>query len=593
MASLLESSTTSAARSAILIAAVIQGWALYGLHRTILAHEWPATHLGWLLAFYGVAVLIPTTLQLLVEHVRKPAFWVFLSLLAVAVCYFGWHHGSAVLSEDNSRLAWSGELFSLPFVLLVWWLHVLPFIQNRLAAGRWTMDYRLLFSHAWRNIIALAEAALFAVLFWLILWLWESLFHMLGIDFFRDLFGKPIFVYPVTSIVFGCALYLIGSIDRLVSTVLEQILNVLKWLAPVAGVLLAVFTVALVVKLPGMIVVGSRAIGAAWLLWLVAVVVLFVNAAYRDGTVERPYPEWLARGLRFCVPLAVIVSLTAIYALIVRSVHYGVTVERVWGFVVAGAALMYSIGYSAAAVRGGRWLQGIAQVNVGVAVALIAVVGAALTPVLSPYRLAANSQFHRILVERYSADRPQGLDVTPFRYLGFSSGRYGRRRLEELAGLQGEPGADRVRELASQTLAQHSPWDNAPTPDAAQLVARLPIYPAGRTLDPDLARTLVADWGKPQFGMFGMPQSNEMIVGVFADLDGDGVDEFILLRPGGGPVYQYRSGHWVYIGRCTPRSFGTSWQTLRADLAKGNFSATAPRWKDLSVGSQRFRLDGP
>jgi hypothetical protein len=30
---------------------------------------------------------------------------------------------------------------------------------------------------------------------------------------------------------------------------------------------------------------GQKAIGAAWLLWLVAVVVLLLNAAYRDGTV--------------------------------------------------------------------------------------------------------------------------------------------------------------------------------------------------------------------------------------------------------------------------------------------------------------------
>lgn len=37
---------------------------------------------------------------------------------------------------------------------------------------------------------------------------------MLGIRFFKELFQEPIFVYPVTSLTFGIALYLIGSLDR-------------------------------------------------------------------------------------------------------------------------------------------------------------------------------------------------------------------------------------------------------------------------------------------------------------------------------------------------------------------------------------------
>ena len=39
----------------------------------------------------------------------------------------------------------------------------------------------------------------------------------------------------------------------------------------------------------------------------------------------------------------------------VRERQYGLTVERVWGFIVAAAALMYSIGYSIAAVGKARW----------------------------------------------------------------------------------------------------------------------------------------------------------------------------------------------------------------------------------------------
>ncbi|HTT04500.1 MAG TPA: hypothetical protein VMF64_04370 [Steroidobacteraceae bacterium] len=593
MDSTTQSTTTKAALPPILIAAVIQGVSLYALQHAIEVHAWPSNQLGWLLAFYGVALFCPVTFELLVEHRGRRAFWVLLALLGAVMFYFGWHHGNEVVDPHHNSLAASGAFFVLPFVVTVWWLQVLPFLQNRLSAGRWTMDYRLLFTHAWRNIITLAEAGLFAGLFWLILGLWMSLFHMIGIDLFRHLFTKPAFAYLVTSIAFGCALLLIGSIDRIVSAVLEQLLNVLKWLAPLAGLLLALFTLALAARLPGLIATGSRAIGAVWLLWLVAVVVLLVNAAYRDGTVECPYPNWLARALRICVPLTVIISITALYALGVRAAHYGLSVERVWAFIVAGAALMYSLGYSRAAFRTGPWLQDIARVNVVVALLLLAAIAAALTPLFSPYRLAAASQSKLILEGRYGTVTRSPPGVSPFRYLAFDAGQYGRRRLEQLAQLHGGAGADEIRDLARQALAQKAPGEIVSARDAGALVANLSIYPAGRKLDPELARLLVANWGKPQAGMYFAARSDSAMAGVFVDLDGDGVDEFVLLMAGGGPAYQHLATGWRYIGRLSPDGPFPNWQALLQELTRGNLAAVTPRWKELSVGPHRFRVTQP
>lgn len=66
------------------------------------------------------------------------------------------------------------------------------------------------------------------------------MFSLLYIRFFEKLFKMPIFIYPVTALTFGFALYMIGSLTRLVGVVLEQLLNVLKWLAVIAGLILAV-----------------------------------------------------------------------------------------------------------------------------------------------------------------------------------------------------------------------------------------------------------------------------------------------------------------------------------------------------------------
>ena len=573
----------------ILIAAVIQGSLLYGLHRAIQAHHWPATHLTWLLALYAVVFLIPTTLQLMAEYAGRTSLWVLTPILAGALFYFGWHHGGCVADVEAQSFGQTGGYFPLVVVLVVWWLLVLPFVQSRVATGVWTVAYARLFAFAWRNVITLAEALLFDGLFWLILFLWQSLFHMLGIDFFRDLFETPIFAYPVSAIVFGCALHLIGSIDALISAVLEQILNVLKWLATVAGALLLLFTFALLTKLPGLVFSGQRAIGAEWLLWLVAVVVLFLNAAYRDGTVDRPYPRWIAQALRFAVPLTIVIAATGLYALIVRSHQHGLTVGRVWALIVGVAALMYSVGYSMAALRTGAWLGLASRVNVVVAVALIAVIGAALTPLLSPYHLAAISQYELVLDGRYTKPVPGHAGDSPFVYLAYESGEYGRKKLARLAVLQGRPDASQIRDLATQALRPRYRLELQRPADPTPIVAKLPIYPAGRTLDPQLSQRLAADWNRRE-PLVGVANVAQTTAGVFVDLDGDGSDEFILLSEGAGFLYQNRAGSWQYVGRLYLDGMTPGWPALIKALSAGDVTTVAPPWKDLSVGSHRYRL---
>ena len=246
----------------ILIAAVVQGWALFGLHKAVVGGHWPATSPGWLLALYAISLFVPLTVQRLAEHAAERFAWGIVAALAVLYAYFGWQHGANVLDEATSRFASSGEWFPIAFVLGVLWLLLMPFVQCRLAEGAWRTRYEDLFARAWRNVLVLAEAGAFTALFWLLLLLWQQLFRMLGITFFSELFEEPIFVYPVTALVFGIALHLIGSIDRLTSVVLEQVLSVLKWLALVAGLILALFTLALIVKLPGFVASGERAINA-------------------------------------------------------------------------------------------------------------------------------------------------------------------------------------------------------------------------------------------------------------------------------------------------------------------------------------------
>lgn len=589
--------TTMTQLPLILVAAVVQGWALYGLHHALEQHHWPATSPAWTFALYAIALFVPATFELLAEYARAKMLWIAVGVLAVLYFYFGWDFGAHVAGEAFTKQQPNFGYAELALVLGVLWLHALPFLQCRLLTGRCTPQYPALFASAWRNALVLAEAGVFTGLFWLLLLLWHTLFHMLGIDFFRELFAKPIFIYPVTSLTFGCAVHLIGSVEKMTSTVLEQILSLLKWLAVIAGVILAFFTIALLFNLPNLVFTGHKAVGAAWLLWLVAVMVLFLNAAYRDGTVAKAYPDWIALPLRFITPLLLVISATALYALYVRTQNFGLTVDRVWAFVVAAGAMLYAIGYAVAALRPGTWFGGIARVNIGIALALIAVIVLALTPVLSPYRLSADSQFHRVQrVGLPGSASVSGIGFeSPLHYLRFSAGHYGVERLEQLA--QGAAGADAavVRSAAAAMLTNQLPSDSkANVTDIAARLGSLPIYPAGHQLDQALTATLLADLDKPERRFLLNPTSN-IVAGLFVDLNGDGTDEFVLLLAHQAFAYEQRDGAWVLLGtmfggRLPGARTDNGTADLVNDIQQGRISISPPKWSDLLIGGRRYRL---
>ncbi|MBN8279931.1 MAG: DUF4153 domain-containing protein [Gammaproteobacteria bacterium] len=585
----------------ILACAVLQGWALYGLHHAVRDQHWPATSLGLLLACYAVVIYVPLTLQMLAGYSSQPLVWLATSVLALAFFGFGFHQGGYVWVNlpDGSPL---DQLPTLLFILALLWLQVLPFLQGRLATGNWRFGYPVLFTKAWRNKLTLAEALLFTGLFWLLLFLWARLFVALGIGFFDELFEEPIFIYPVTALTFGIALHLIGSVERLTVTILEQLLSVLKWLGVLGTFILVIFTIALAVTLPGLVATGKWTLGAQWLLWLLAVVVLLLNAAYRDGSDPAPYPEWLGRAIRLAVPLTVLLALTALYALVVRTRQYGLTDERYWAFVVAGAALLYAVGYARAALRGGPWMRGMARVNVIGSVALMAVLALSLTPVLSPTRLSAASQYGMALsagspdlasspgVERPPwVDLPAGSD-SPIHWLRFEGGGYGRARLRELAVLEGHPQAARIRREAAAALAAKD-WLSLQMAEAQQALDSLRVFPAGRALDPAIRAAIEAEQsGKESRWRFHDWESGKG-VGLYADLNGDAQEEFLVLFPGDGQLYALQSGKWAYRGRLRPDTGSRQWDALLADLTAGRVAPDRQPWQDLLIGDRRLRVD--
>jgi len=575
--------------------ALIQGIVLWWLTASVRAKSWPATDPGMLAALLAPAVLVPPLvyLQLGLARLRTVAFVSLAAGLVLAA--LGWHYGAQVVGAVSPMGDTSGPRgpgfgqSAFPFALAVCVLcfHALPFLQSALVTRRLWPAYPKLFEFAWRNALQIALAVVFCAVLWALLALWMKLFSMIGSDFFRHLFTDPRVAFPLTTVAFATAIALSGSVERLQQALRQQLLALSRWLAVLAMLILVLFSIALLLRSPELFGAGQRAVSAAWLLWLLVFCVYLLNAAYQDGSQASPYPRPIGIALRVATPLLVVVAALALYALGVRIDAYGLTVSRAWAVLVAALALVYAVGYTIAAWRRGAWMASMGTVNVIAALLLIAALTLMLTPALSPYRLAADSQVARILDGEDSAGAAARAR-TPYRSylaadayvaLAFDTGDYGRRRLGRLQDLEGHPDAAGIRARAADALA--SEWRHLaaqPAWDAASLT--LQAFPEGREIDAMLRAAIAGAqllrWRDPP-----CRSQQDACPVLFTDLDGDGTEEvFVFTDDQAFMLARYEDG-WREVELLRG---GMARADALARLRAGDYRLVAPRWQRLGIG---------
>lgn len=575
------------ARTVALGLAFVQGIVLWWLTASARAKSWPATDSAMLAALLTPAVFVPPLvyLQLGLAHLRTVAL---VSLAAGLVLgALGWHYGAWIAGAGLPTGGLFGEdAFAFAIAVLVLCFHALPFLQSALVARRQWPAYPMLFEFAWRNALQIALAMLFCAALWALLALWMGLFRMIGIDFFREAFTDPRVAFPLTTVAFATALALSGPVERLQQALRQQLLALFKWLAVLAMLILTLFSIALLLRSPELFGTGRRAISAAWLLWLLVFCVYLLNAAYQDGGHAAPYPRPVGVALRVATPLLVVVAVLALYALGVRVGAYGLTVPRIWAMLAAALALVYAVGYTIAATRRGAWMASMGAVNVVAAVMLIVALLLMLSPALSPYRLAADSQAARALRGADGSTAARGPHVRyPGSYadeyvtLAFDTGAYGRQWLARLARLEGHPDAARIRARAATMLASRQRYDVAPAL-AANLPMTLVAFPEGREIDAGL-RAAIEGAQVPRW--LGPLRSSE--VGaypvLFADLDQDGVEEVFVFSEPQAFMLTRKDGVWretMLLGGGVSRTHALE------RLQAGDYRLVAPRWQKLEVG---------
>lgn len=573
-------------RAFIVLVAVLQGGLMYLAQKGLESNWWLFSELGGRVYWYTLVLTVPTMMTLTVIRLRDPRFWQHVAIVGVIfVALASWASWSATGAPGLDSSAVLGPFGVSAAIAL---FGALPWLQCRLAHGRWRAPYPELFEHAWQNALTLALAALFTGICWVVLHLWASLFKLINIDLFEDLFTEKAFIYLATGAMVGLGILLGRTQQGPIRVARQILLAICKGLLP----LLAFIAVLFIVSLPftGLEPLWGTRSAAGLLIALTALLIIFVNAVYQDGNTGTPYPAWLRKVVEAGLLVMPLFSLLALYALWLRVDQYGWTAERFWAVLVAAVAAAYAFGYAWAVLRPRRgWLFPLRRVNMTLSWAVIGVVVLANLPVLDPHRIGVASQLKRLGAGEV---QPDEMDLD---YLRFHSGRRGyaaAQALREHPAFAGDP--DLTAEL-ERVLARTSRYgrETEETREArrlkspAEVQAHISLAEGSAMPGDEWWSKLIAD--EPQ-GLDCLLPENECVV-LTLNLDDDGRDEHLLcaIRSRTNAhcrLYAFENGRWTDSGGAyfyADRKENDLRQALRA----GRIEIHHRRWPDLSVEDGR------
>ncbi len=395
-------------------------------------------------------------------------------VLTLLVSLAGLRHVVATdLLDDPVMLAVAAVLvvFSTPF-LMVW-------LQDR----RGWADYARLFDAAWTMTVRYAVAWAFVAVFWLVAFLGDALLDLVDVGVIDRLMRSDWARFTVSGGILGLGLAVVYELRDTVSPYL--FLRLLRLLVPVVLVVVAVFLGA--IPLRGLTGLFGDFSAAAILMGAAVVAVTLISTALDRDDRRAVATGGLRVATRALAVLLPLLAALAVWAVLLRVRQYGWTPDRVLAMAVALFLLTYGAFYSVSVLRGGAWMRRIRQVNVIMALAVVAVSALWMTPVLDVYRIAANSQLARFQSGHGT------LDQLALWQLAHEWGRSGQAALDQLEAMTGHP---EYRELVSR-IADAREGANAyqfglavqqrKMPDkAAELVRLLPVRPRGAEVHPDL-----------------------------------------------------------------------------------------------------------
>jgi hypothetical protein len=360
-----------------------------------------------------------------------------------------------------------------------------PLFQAARDAGAVRFPYSSVHDHAWTNIVLWGACWVFVGISFALTILLGQLFHLIKIDFLKDLLEKYWFCRALTGLAFGGALGLLREQTQVVRLLQRVVATVLAVLAPVLAVGLILFVLAL----------PFTGLNALWdatsattpiLLSCVVGALILANAVIGDKAEhERNFPalKFGAMGLGLVVfPLAVIAAI----AIGLRIGQYGFTPERLWALTFVVLATAYSFAYLVSLLRGRlHWAEQARPANLNLAFAVCGVALVLATPLVSFNAISTRDQVARLESGKLT---PEKFD---WRALAFDFGQPGR---DALAKLRGSSNAI-VKAKAGEAAKAQSRWDLRDTNILSEraFTGTFAVLPAGAALPEGLKTAILGE----------------------------------------------------------------------------------------------------
>jgi hypothetical protein len=155
-----------------------------------------------------------------------------------------------------------------------------------------------------------------------------------------------------------------------------------------------------------------------------------MRSTSRGDTAPYPAAAPLVEASLLALP---VYAALALYALGLRVVQYGWTVDRFWAVLVAVAVAGYAVGYALAVLRRQRrWLQMLEPVNRWMCWAVLALALLGNSPLLDPVRLTLSASWRACV-------RTAAITSSDVNVLRFDLGHRGVRRCASCSVIQPSP----------------------------------------------------------------------------------------------------------------------------------------------------------
>lgn len=360
----------------------------------------------------------------------------------------------------------------MPLAVLILGVLPLPYWVAMVRPGLGWRDYQTLFFVSWSGFVRLSSAVLFAVVFWMAIFLANELLQLAGIELIRTLIAVPMIPPIATGVVVGLALAIINEMEEALSHAL--IIRLLRLMIFPALLVVGGFAVAL--PFQGYDMLFGVLSPAGTLLIISGVLVLLVSSAVGAGpgdAVRSSLMRWATRGLALLVP---VIAGLALQAIRLRIGEHGLSPGRLAIGLAASVMMAYGVFYTLSVLSGWRWMKRVRFVNSWMALIIVVLAALWLSPAINAEKLSAENQLKRFQAGRLSAET---LDVWALRH---EWGRPGREVLAVLAQSERiDPAL--AKRLSVVELAPDRATFDSPTPvvvsgnSRARLKEIMPIQP--------------------------------------------------------------------------------------------------------------------